>query len=110
MLHKVKVDDLNRKHASLYSAVSADILLKTKQYKAALPFVKIAAPDEKRKVYRPRFEYVLGQLYEYEGNKQESINAYKKVIKLTPPVEMDFNARVYADPQVSRQKPSWRPC
>ena len=94
MLHKVKVDDLNRKHASLYSAVSADILLKTKQYKAALPFVKIAAPNEKRKVYRPRFEYVLGQLYEYEGNKQEAINAYKKVIKLTPPVEMDFNARV----------------
>ena len=94
MLHKVKVDDLNRKHASLYSAVSADILIKTKQYKAALPFVKIAAPDEKRKVYRPRFEYVLGQLYEYEGNRQEAINAYKKVIKLTPPVEMDFNARV----------------
>lgn len=94
MLHKVKVDDLHRKHASLYSAVSADILIKTKQYKAALPFVKIAAPDEKRKVYRPRFEYVLGQLYEYEGNRQEAINAYKKVIKLTPPVEMDFNARV----------------
>lgn len=94
MLHKVKVDDLNRKHAPLYSAVSADILIKTKQYKAALPFVKIAAPDEKRKVYRPRFEYVLGQLYEYEGNRQEAINAYKKVIKLTPPVEMDFNARV----------------
>ena len=66
----------------------------TKQYKAALPFVKIAAPDEKRKVYRPRFEYVLGQLYEHEGNKQEAINAYKKVVKLTPPVEMDFNARV----------------
>ena len=94
MLHKVKVDDLNRKHASLYSAVSADILIKTKQYKAALPFVKIAAPDEKRKVYRPRFEYVLGQLYEHEGNRREAINAYKKVIKLTPPVEMDFNARV----------------
>ena len=94
MLKKVKVDDLNKKHASLYSAVSADILLKTKQYRAALPFVKIAAPNEKRKVYRPRFEYVLGQLYEHEGNKQEAINAYKKVIKLTPPVEMDFNARV----------------
>lgn len=94
MLKKVKVDDLNKKHASLYSAVSADILLKTKQYRAALPFVKIAVQDEKRKVYRPRFEYVLGQLYEHEGNKQEAINAYKKVIKLTPPVEMDFNARV----------------
>ena len=95
MLHKVKVDDLSKKHAALYSAVSADILLKTKQYKAAIPFVKIAAPDEKRKVYRPRFQYVLGQLYEQEGNRQDAINAYKKVIKMTPPVEMDFNARVH---------------
>lgn len=94
MLKKVKEDDLNRKHAALYSAVSADIMLKTDQYRAALPFVKIAAPNEKRKVYRPRFEYVLGQLYEHEGNKQEAINAYKRVIRLTPPVEMDFNARI----------------
>ena len=94
MLRKVQVDDLSKKHAALYSAVSADIMLKTKQYKAALPFVKIAAPNEKRKVYRPRFEYVLGQLYEHEGNKQEAIDAYQRVIRLTPPVEMDFNARI----------------
>lgn len=94
MLHKVKETDLSKKHAPLYAAVRADILIKTKQYKSALPYVKVAVPHEKRKVYRPRFEYVLGQLYEHEGNKREAINAYEKVIKLTPPVEMDFNARI----------------
>ena len=94
MLHKVKETDLSKKHAPLYAAARADILIKTKQYKAALPYVKAAIPHEKRKVYRPRFEYVLGQLYEHEGNKREAINAYEKVIKLTPPVEMDFNARI----------------
>ncbi len=56
MLHKVQIDALSKKHARLYSAVSADILLKTKQYHAAIPFVKIAIPYEKRKVYRPRFQ------------------------------------------------------
>ena len=70
-------------------------MLKTKQYHAAIPFVKIAIPYEKRKVYRPRFQYVLGQLYEQEGNKREAIEAYKKVIRLAPPTEMEFNARIH---------------
>lgn len=95
MLHKVQIDALAKKHARLYSAVSADILLKTKQYHAAIPFVKIAIPYEKRKVYRPRFQYVLGQLYEQEGNKREAIEAYKKVIRLAPPTDMEFNARIH---------------
>lgn len=95
MLHKVQIDALSKKHARLYSAVSADILLKTKQYHAAIPFVKIAVSNEKRKVYRPRFEYVLGQLYEKEGKKKEAIEAYKKVIRLAPPTEMEFNARLH---------------
>lgn len=95
MLQKVQIDALSKKHARLYSAVSADILLKTKQYHAAIPFVKIAVSNEKRKVYRPRFEYVLGQLYEQEGNKKEAIEAYKRVIRLAPPTEMEFNARVH---------------
>lgn len=94
MLSKVKIDALNKKHARLYSAVHADVLLKTKQYHAALPFVKIAVPYEKRKIYRPRFEYVLGQLYEKEGNKREAIDAYQKVIRMAPSVTMEFNAKL----------------
>ena len=94
MVQKVNENDLSKKHAPLYAAARADILIKTKQYKAALPYVKAAIPHEKRKVYRPRFEYVLGQLYEHEGNRRDAISAYEKVIKLTPPVEMDFNARI----------------
>lgn len=95
MLQKVQVDALSKKHARLYSAVSADILLKTQQYHAAIPFVKLAVPYEKRKVYRPRFEYVLAQLYEREGKRQEAIEAYKRVIRLAPPTVMEFNARIH---------------
>ncbi len=94
MIQKVKVDDLSREHAPIYSAHMADFLLKTKQYHAAIPYVKIALPEEKRKLYRPRFEYVLAQLYELEGNKAAAKDAYQKVIRLTPPVEMDVNAHI----------------
>lgn len=94
VLNRVQVDALSRRHAKLYSAVKADVLLHGGQYRAALPFVKIAMPYEKRKIYRPRFAYVLGQLEEMEGHRDEAIRAYKQVIRMAPPNEMDFNARI----------------
>ena len=94
MLNRVNIDALSKKHARLYSAVKADVLLHGKQYNAAIPFVKIAIPYEKRTVYRPRFAYVLGQLYEQAGKKDEAVTAYKSVIRMAPPVEMEFNARL----------------
>jgi tetratricopeptide (TPR) repeat protein len=94
MLQRVNIDALSKKHARLYSAVKADVLLHGKQYHDAIPFVKIAIPYEKRKIYRPRFSYVLGQLYELENNRSEAISAYKSVVRLAPPTEMEFNARL----------------
>lgn len=94
MLNRVQADALTRKHARMYSAVKADVLLHGGQYHSALPFVKIAIPYEKRKIYRPRFAYVAGQLYEMEGKKDDAIQSYQYVIRMAPPNEMDFNARI----------------
>ena len=94
VLNKVQVDNLSRKHAPLYSSVSADIKLKTKQYKEAIPFVKLALPEESKKMYRPRFQFVLGQLYQLQGDRKQAKGAYEKVIKMQPSNEMDFNARL----------------
>ena len=94
MLNRVQIDALSRKHAKLYAAVKADVLLKGQHYHEAIPFVKLAIPHENRKIYRPRFAYVLGQLYELEGNKPEALQAYKSVIRMAPTNEMEFNARL----------------
>ena len=94
MLSKVQVDHLSRKHAPLYASVSADVLLKTKHYKDAIPFVKIALPNEKKCENKPRFQYVLAQLYQMDGEREAARNAYQKVIKMQPSNEMDFNARL----------------
>ena len=94
MLNRVQIDDLSRKHAKLYSAVKADVLLKGGHYHEAIPFVKLAIPNEKAKIYRPRFAYVLGQLYEREGKRDEAMQSYKQVVRMAPPNEMEFNARL----------------
>ena len=96
VLSKVKIDDLKRKNQSYYSAVSADILMKGQHNKEAIPFVKVAKQDEKRKEYLPRFEYVLGQLYQQTGQINEARGAYKKTYRLHPKdVKMEFNARIH---------------
>ena len=94
MLNRVQIDALSRKHAKLYAAVKADVLLKGQHYHEALPFVKLAIPHEQRKIYRPRFAYVLGQLYELEGKKDDALQAYKSVVRMAPTNEMEFNARL----------------
>ena len=94
VLNKVQQDNLSKKHAPLYAAVSADIMLKTKRYKEAIPFIKIALPNENRKGERPRFQFILGQLYQLQGERIKAKQAYKNVLKLQPSNEMDFNARL----------------
>ena len=94
VLSKVQQENISQKNASLYAAVSADIMLKTERYKEAIPFIKIALPFEKKDGERPRFYYVLGQLYEMQGAKKEASNAYRQVLKLQTENEMDFNARM----------------
>ena len=94
MLNRVQIDALSRKHAKLYSAVKADVLLKGEHYREAIPFVKLALPYEKRKIYRPRFAYVLGQRYEKDDRRDEALQSYKSVVRMAPPNEMEFNARI----------------
>lgn len=94
MLGRVEADNLKYKNAELYAATTADLYIKQHRYKEAIPFVKSALKAEKRKGNRPRFEYVLGQLYELDHKPQEAYDAYKRCTRLYPPVQMDFNARV----------------
>ena len=75
MLQKVQVDNLNRKHSHLYASASADVMMKTKRYSEAIPFIKIALSEESRKGNRPRFYFVLGQIYQVQGNKEEARKA-----------------------------------
>lgn len=93
LLQKVQQDDLAQKHAWLYAATVADLRLKQKQLKEAVPFLKIAMPEEKKQ-QRIRYLYLLGQLSERQGDRQTAAEYYRKVIRMSPAAEMDFNARL----------------
>lgn len=95
VLSKVKQDDLKAGNIGLFADVNADLLLKQKQYKDAIPFLELALKKEHSKIQKQRFNFLLAQLYTKTGDKKAAYNAYSKVIKLNPSYEMDFNARIY---------------
>ncbi|MBP1676663.1 MAG: hypothetical protein H6Q20_1222 [Bacteroidetes bacterium] len=95
VLGKLKQADLSPANSVLFSSVNADMLLKKRQYKEAIPFLELAAKKEKDKLLKQRFNFLLAQLYMREGNNQEAYDAFTRVIKANPSYEMDFNARIY---------------
>lgn len=93
-LTTVAQDNLKGDNVGLFASVNADLLLKKKQFKEAIPFLEMALSKEKDKYQRQRFTYVLAQLYQKTGDDKASYKAYQSVLKMNPSYEMDFNARI----------------
>ncbi len=53
-----------------------------------------ASATTKKKEDKARYTFILGQLYQKQGNLDSAFTAYQKVIKLNPSYEMTFNARI----------------
>jgi len=94
MLSKLEQDDLKRENIGLFAAVNADLLLKKRQYKEAIPFLELTLSKENDKDLKQRFGFLLAQLYQKTGNDKAAYEAFSTVIKANPPFEMDFNARI----------------
>ena len=94
VLSKLEQDNLKRSNIGLFALVNADLLLKKRQYKEAIPFLELALSKENDKELIERFSYLLAQLYQKTGDNKAAYDAFTKVIKKNPPFEMDFYARI----------------
>ncbi|MFH2094616.1 MAG: tetratricopeptide repeat protein, partial [Bacteroidota bacterium] len=77
----------------LYSTF-ADYYLKQKQYQDAIPKLVYVTQKETKKSRRARYLYILAQIYQKYDQSQSASNMYRQVIKLNPPYEMAFNAKI----------------
>jgi tetratricopeptide (TPR) repeat protein len=94
VLGKLSQDDLKRKNIGLLASVNADLLIKKRLYKDAIPFLVLALEKENNKKMQQRFQFLLGQLYLKTSDKNAAFQSFTKVVKSNPPFEMDFNARI----------------
>ncbi len=72
----------------------ADIFIKQYEYSEAIEPLTESLELLKGNYPLNRFTYILARLHEEEGNTFEAEEAYKRVLKLSPPYELEFNARI----------------
>lgn len=94
VLKKIRKEHISPAIAGIYGATYAQLLIMQNDYAQAIPHLESAIKSEKDKKQRARFQFVLAQMQERTGNKKAALECYSRVLKSSPPYEMDFNARV----------------
>lgn len=72
----------------------ADYYIHTEQYDSAVIYLRKVIRHEMRRKQKAREWYLMGQLCQTLGRNADAYNAYRHVIRLNPPYELDFHARV----------------
>ncbi len=75
-------------------ATKADFEMVQENYSAAAEYIYQALETTKSKYYKQRYTYTLAQLYHLTGNAQLATEYFQKTVKLNPPYEMAFNAKI----------------
>jgi tetratricopeptide (TPR) repeat protein len=78
----------------LFSAASAQVYIKQRKYKPALENMRMALTKTKGRTQKARYTYIYGQLFEKLGQPDSAKFYLKRVLKLNPPYEMAFNAKI----------------
>ena len=72
----------------------ADYYIHTGNAEQAIPYLRKVINHEMRRKQKAREWYLMGQLQASIGNKKEAYKAFRHVIRLNPPYELAFNARI----------------
>ncbi len=77
-----------------YNSTFADFYLQQKKYEEALPYLEELMDFKLKKVDKIRLTYILAQIYKITGNDNQAYKFFAKVVKMSPPYDMTFNARI----------------
>lgn len=94
ILNKLNKEGFPKKNQNLYALVYADYLIKEGKFEEAVPYLQTAIKAEKNGHQRARMRYLLGQIYTGIGSNSLAYEAFGKVIKASPPYELEFAARI----------------
>jgi tetratricopeptide (TPR) repeat protein len=79
---------------AMYHTTFADMLVKQKKYSEAADALSKAMDFVSGKRTKYRLTYLLAQLYERGGNPGKSTTLYRQVVKMNPPYDIEFSARI----------------
>lgn len=85
---------LTKEVKGLFFTTLADLFMKQKRYSEVLEPLSRSLEFISGKRNKYRLTYLLAQLYEKTGDGNKATLLYHEVVKMNPPYEVEFNARI----------------
>ncbi len=95
LLNEIQLDPKAPKALrAIYYSTLADLFVKQKRYQEAIDPLSGAIKLVTGKRARYRLTYLLAQLQERTGNPEKAISLFRSVVKMNPPYDVEFNAKI----------------
>ena len=94
IITKQRRDSIHYRAQKDWDYTLANYNIRAGRYEEALPYLRKVIKHEKRRKQKAREWFLMGQIQTLLGQKQEAYQSYKHVIRLNPPYELEFNARI----------------
>ena len=94
IINKQLRDSIHYRAQKDWDYTLANYNIRAGRYEEALPYLRKVVKYEKRRKQRAREWFLMGQIQAMLGQKAEAYQSFKHVIRLNPPYELEFNARI----------------
>jgi len=94
IINKQLRDSIHYRAQKDWDYTLANYNIRAGRYEETLPYLRKVVKHEKRRKQRARECFLMGQIQAMLGQKAEAYQSFKHVIRLNPPYELEFNARI----------------
>ena len=94
VIRNMKRDSIHWRAQKEWDYTLADYYIHTGNYTEAIPYLRKVIRHEMRRKQKAREWFLMGQLQAAVGNNAEAYKAFRHVVRLNPPYETEFNARI----------------
>ena len=94
LITKQRRDSIPYKAMADWDYTLADYHIRSEHWPEAVTFLRKAIKHERRRKQRARMWFLMGQIETLQGHRQDAYDAFRHVIRLSPPYELEFNARI----------------
>jgi tetratricopeptide (TPR) repeat protein len=77
-----------------FDATYADFYLKQEKLEESISYLEDLIDEKLKKNDKVRYYYILAQVYKKTGDDNRAYKLFAKVVKMSPPYDMTFNARI----------------
>ena len=94
VIRNMSRDSMDFRAVNDWDYTYANYYIRQGEYEKAVPYLQKAIRHERRKVQKAREWYLMGQIQNLLGHQQEAYRAFGRVVRCSPPYQLEFNARI----------------